>query len=412
MKFEASRIKLLLRDLDDPRFSGPDGEANVAEFVEDQFAGMGLEVERREVTGSRFPQRLAPWVGWLGYGLLITSVFGLSLTGNIWLQIFAWYLSAVSARWFLDVVRNRVHPGRKRPPVGTAPLLVAFRRDRPPSSMQVIFQAVISGVKADPFHFRIRSDSARFIVHALLLLFPPIWATTFLFARAGFSINPRRPALLRIADFLEHNLYPFFLVPAWIGIVILLLLEYRYRRARAERNPPDRRGLALLLELARAWPRTGSRPIEPVFVVAGGQELDYAGSREVVRLLKKEWGSTPFLLILFFEPGAGHVLWLSTSVFSGEGLGELAEVAARSLWIPHRRELDDALESLWPFVQDLPALALMGSDPRAFGDDSVDPEAIIRAAQLATEVALRWAKDPDISLHPLIGRWTVASRPT
>ncbi len=147
-------------------------------------------------------------------------------------------------------------------------------------------------------------------------------------------------------------------------------------------------------------------------MVAGGQELNYAGSREVVRLLKREWATAPFLLILFFEPGAGEELWLSTSVYSGEGLGELTEAAARSLWIPYRRDRDYVLESLWPFVRDHPAVAVMGSDPRAFGDDSTDPEAVVRAAQLATEVALRWARNPDISLHPLNGRWELVLPPS
>ena len=101
--------------------------------------------------------------------------------------------------------------------------------------------------------------------------------------------------------------------------------------------PLDRRGLAGLVEMARTWPRIGSRAIEPLFVVAGGQWLDYAGSREVVRLLKSEWSSKPFLLLLFIAPGTGEELFLCTNAPSGWGLATLAEDAAGSLWIPDLR---------------------------------------------------------------------------
>jgi hypothetical protein len=403
MKFDASRVESRLRELGDPRYAGADGEANVADFVAGQLAAMGLEVDRREVTGSRFPQRAAPWVGWLGYGFLITTVYALALSGNGWLMVLGWWLSCHAPAWIHGVLRNRLHPGRHRPPLESAPVLVATRPGRPPDSPRVVFQAVISGVRADPFHFFVMGPITGPIVYGSLYLFPPLFGFALLFLRGGFFLHPSRLDFLRMSEFLTHYVYPAFLVPAWIGIVVLMARECRHRLARARWDPPDRRGLALLLELAGTWPRGGARPIEPVFVVAGGQPLDYAGSREVVRLLKTEWASTPFLLILFFEPGAGDELWLSTSVLSGDGLGELAEDAARSLWVPYRSERDYALDSLWPFVRDHPALALMGSDPRAFGDDSVDPQALVRAAQLATEVALRWAKNPKVSLHPLLG---------
>jgi hypothetical protein len=145
--------------------------------------------------------------------------------------------------------------------------------------------------------------------------------------------------------------------------------------------------------MARAWPRAGSRSIEPVFVAAGGQRLDYAGSREIRRLLKSGWSPTPFLLVLLFAPGAGGELRLSASAPLDWGMSELAEDAARSLWIPHRRDSGLALLALWPFEDLHPAVALIGSDLRS-SDDASDPQALHRAAQLATEIALRWAKRP------------------
>jgi hypothetical protein len=394
MKFDASRVESLLRELLDPRYVGPDGEAQLAEFIAGQFAKLGLEVERREVRGSGFPRRAAPWVGWLGYGTLITSVYGLALLGDGFFAVLVWLLSLYCAPWINAVVRNRIRPGRQRPPLGSAPVLIASRPGRPAASMRVVLQSVISGVEADPFQFSIRGPILSLVVYGLLYLFPPGWGSAFLLCRAGFFLNPGRLHLLMASEILTRYVYPAFLAPVWIGILLLLSREYRHRRAMAGRDRPDRRGLALLLEMARSWPRDGSRSIEPVFVAAGGQSLDYAGSREVLRLLDPERSATPCLLILFFEPGAGEELLLGTIDPSTRGLADLAEAAARSLWIPCRRD-EDILESLWPFQGYFSALALIGSDRRAFGDDSTDPRALHRAAQLATEIALRWAREQE-----------------
>ena len=94
-------------------------------------------------------------------------------------------------------------------------------------------------------------------------------------------------------------------------------------RASRPRRPPG---------AARSWPRTGSRPIEPIFVAAGGQRLDHAGSRELVRLLETEWPGRPSLLILLFAPGEGDLLWLSTCEDPAWPHVTLVEDAARSLW--------------------------------------------------------------------------------
>jgi hypothetical protein len=391
MNFDASRVESLLRALGDPRYAGPDGEANVADFVSGQFTEMGLDVQRRQVTGSRFPRRAAPWVAWLGYGFLVSSVYGLALAANGLRLVLACVLAYFAAAWFEAVVKNLVRPGPWRPPLETAPVLVASRRGRPPASMRVVLQSLISGVNPDPFLSCFRGPNQRKILFYFLYLFPPAWASLFLIFRACAPPGGRRDLLI-VSELLAHNVYPAFLAAAWIVILTVLFRAYGQRRSMAGRDRPDRRGIALLLEMARTWPRTGSRPFEPVFVLAGGQPLDYAGSREVVRLLRSEWSSVSSLLILFFAPGAGDELWLSTSPWSARGLAEVAEDAARSLWIPYRPDRSGVLYSFWPHENLFSVLALIGSDPRALDDESVDPKGLQRAAQLATEVALRWAK--------------------
>ena len=69
MKFDASRALKIVEELGGPRFAGPDWEARTAEFVAERMSALGLQVERCEVIGSRFPTRVAPWAGWLGYGV-------------------------------------------------------------------------------------------------------------------------------------------------------------------------------------------------------------------------------------------------------------------------------------------------------------------------------------------------------
>ncbi len=67
--------------------------------------------------------------------------------------------------------------------------------------------------------------------------------------------------------------------------------------------------------------------------------------------------------------------------------------AAESLWIPHRSDYW-ASSSLWPFhnLEADEAIALIGSDLQDEPIAQVSPESLQRAAQLATEIALRWAK--------------------
>jgi hypothetical protein len=136
--------------------------------------------------------------------------------------------------------------------------------------------------------------------------------------------------------------------------------------------------------------------MEPVFVAAGGQALDHAGSREIARRFESAWPSGErSLLILLLAPGAGDELWLSTAEPTlpvSSQTQELVRDAARSLWIPSKVVHEFTPLRFWPIVGWGPVVALMGSDPRAYSGGSVDPRALHRAAQLATEIALRWAK--------------------
>ncbi len=90
--------------------------------------------------------------------------------------------------------------------------------------------------------------------------------------------------------------------------------------------------------------------------------------------------------------GAGRRLGICPIDSSPSDFDDLVDEAGRSLWIPVQKEGALASAAIWSHKAYRPAVAIVGSDPRAFFDDSIDLQALNLAAQLATEIALRWAK--------------------
>jgi hypothetical protein len=387
-KFDPARAESLFHELGDPRYAGPDGEARVADLVARRFAEMGLDVERREVTGSRFPQRAAPWVGWLGCGLSLTVACLLIRWGTIPSLLLAVLFAASSVWCFNAVVAHWIHVGRRRRPLETAPVMLAAPHRDGPAPARVIFQTLLGSLDAGIVY---RLTTRR----PALILLPILGPIILVLCAIGHQLA-RLLSHGRTVHVAFHGILMVCMglcAVAWLGILGLLALEHREAMRRRGSYRVERRGLSVLLEMARTWPRSGGRPVEAVFVAAGGQQLDHAGSREIVRLLGSEWSSRPSLLVLLFAPGAGQELWLCTNALPGSGVRRLAEGAARGLWIPIRGNDLLALFPLWPFEKCHPAVALIGSDAWAFDDDTVDPPALHRCAQLATEMALRWARE-------------------
>ena len=283
---------------------------------------------RRGLTGSRFPRWAAFWLDWPVYGLLVTAVYGLVVQKNNLIATCGLILSLFCGPWLNAVKLKRTRPGRRRSPLETAPVVIGTLPEKAAAPIRVVFLAVISGVEVDSFPFPFRGFVKRVVVYGFLYLFPTVWAMMSLTLRPTLIQDPRKVDEAMAYRVLTRYLYPAFLVALWLGILMVLSREYRRSARGAGKNPLDRSGLAGLVEMARTWPRIGSRAIEPLFVVAGGQRLDYAGSREVVRLLKSEWSSKPFLLMLLFAPGTGEGLFLCTNAPSAWGLATLAEDAA------------------------------------------------------------------------------------
>ena len=107
--------------------------------------------------------------------------------------------------------------------------------------------------------------------------------------------------------------------------------------------------------------------------------------------IEAEWPAKPTLVVEWLAPGIGPGLALLE-----RGTGRLAESAAADLWIPHHPiRHPDIRRAHWPFGRRGPAyVAIVGGelDTPPATDRPIDPDALTRAAQLATEIALRWAR--------------------
>ena len=150
-------------------------------------------------------------------------------------------------------------------------------------------------------------------------------------------------------------------------------------------------GPAFLLELARSWPVSRSQRIETICVAAGAPKLGQAAARELLSLVQREWADKPTLLVVVHRPGIGPEL-----LIGGRRMRPLAEAAARDLWIPHRTVASNPFSAFpfsWPFQDSLEDyVAVLSGEHSGANDVQLDAGALDRAAQLCTEIALRWAR--------------------
>jgi len=158
-------------------------------------------------------------------------------------------------------------------------------------------------------------------------------------------------------------------------------------------RPGDGSGPALLVEMARAWPKAWSERFEPLLVAAGGMDFGCAGVREMVRRMRGESNEKPTLVVVILAPGVGQEL---TILGRPKALLRQSCEAAKSLWIPVKtavRPTAMLLGSSWPVTNRFPdRIVLTGASYRDANPPPVDPAALARAAQLAAEIALRWVK--------------------
>lgn len=348
--------------------SRTEGERRAADLIAEEFTRIGLRVEDRVVLGSRFPHQILPALGWCGLGLGMTLATYLSDRGASGVLLATAVIGAV-AGWGVATLPG-LRFGHGWPPRVPSRNVLAERAvdgdGRPPA--RLIFRTPLDGIV-------LRGPEA------------PRWASS---VTIGVLVGTL------VVSFHGGVIHGSGRALAVLGLLWVLVLVRLFPFLKAARHPglgDNRTGLAVLLELARTWPRRADARIEAHFVAVGGQGLDGTGSRALEETIRDEWPDKPTLLIDLSAPGVGKGL-----ILAARGHADLAESAAADLWIPHRL----ARRHVWttwarpvlPLDDDV--VWLIGDEAAVRSDRgreiAIDPDALGRAAQLATEIALRWAR--------------------
>lgn len=156
-------------------------------------------------------------------------------------------------------------------------------------------------------------------------------------------------------------------------------------------TPADPSGFAMLVELARAWPRSWPRRVELVLIAGGGGMNPFAGAERIAHEFDPARSGIPTLMIFLAAPGAGREL-----VVVGERRESVLATAA-SLWIPTAPPRSAALgRRLWSAAtaRTFPDhVGIVGAGFESVETPALDPDALTRAYQLVAEIALRWARE-------------------
>ncbi len=326
-----------------PRLSGAGDD--IAEHLE----RIGLRVERRESP--------PPWGRALAFlvFLVLGCWLGVSGTrpGTPWPLQVCWFVLILIAVHGASVIaarriRSAGPPRPSRHVIGTLPT-----GKNPP------VRVVLATLLRSPPSRRVNT-----LIAIVLLLF------------VAFGIVPWVPwfgALIRARPVVGFRV----LSGQWLSVLFLIFAP----KGEATRPIPgdNRTGLALLVELARIWPKSLDTRAETLFVASP----DGLGRLLPSLLLE----SKPTLLLLLDSPGVGPDL-----IVVGRGPAtRLAETAARDLWVPHRRARSSGFERQIPCALRRAGLVCFGLSG-VHGNRPIDPALLAATAQLVTEIALRWAK--------------------
>jgi hypothetical protein len=356
MRFDPERVLALAKTLPWPRLARSEGARRAADEMAKHFEEAGLLVEQVES-----PSGVEDWVVMIGVIFItfcILPIFFLTGTsvafrvGVTVAMLLGWAVAGLLTRRRARAAGCILKPhhiiGKTR------------HEGRPPVSIVIV--APIQ-TRCDPWEQRL------FLIFGILFI-----------ALIQLLIEPEVEDAIRAEPRIEVSVF----LAAWL-CAILMLSTFRWRPA-----PPGlwdgRIELAMLAELASNWPRGLGNRIEAWFVATPNVMALNA-------LLMKSRGEFKDTLVIGLEsPGYG-----SEVVITGHGPGAaLAEKAARDLWIPHRRAswLSTTLRELLHG----PALGTFPQPWFKLGGGRTnlpfEPAALAASAQLLTEVAFRWAKQP------------------
>lgn len=383
MKIDANRVLEQVRELRDSRDTKEE-TLSTSEWVEAELVRAGFEVECLDLTESRFPDLIAGRLGWLIAGVLLMVISLLNFyaepKGPV-RSILDSLFKLVAMVWMIVVLSDRIRFGKRLPPRVVRQDVFAHRGAENNANARVVFLAHLN---APDRRWPLVTRGWLFV----LLLCVPAGLATFL-PRLGY----RGQVLLGGSIVVEL-----------VGTLLLMREPFRGRPAFDHRP-----GLALLVELARSWPTRPDGKLEAWFIAAGANTynlwnkrggLTSASSQELVRRIQQDEAGKPTLVIRFFDPGLGRGLVL----LGPHKSAWMAHTAAKDHWIPHRFSAVSrrfAPEHFAPcegveavsILADRRAPSREAVPPSSVGSlDAPDPALVSATAQLATELALRWAR--------------------
>jgi hypothetical protein len=178
----------------------------------------------------------------------------------------------------------------------------------------------------------------------------------------------------------------------WAGLI--LWGTRRWLRVASPGLADNRTGLAILAEMAEAFPPRLHERVDVQLAAVGASGSGQLGALTLAEAMRSHWPEKPTLVVNLECPGLGPRLVI---IGKGEGV-ELACAAARDLWIPHRA-------ARWPYraldhrafqLCRIPGLTVAG-DRHA---SRIDPASFSACTQLASEIALRWARAHEAPAQP------------
>jgi hypothetical protein len=355
MRLDAERLREQAGRFAGLRLPGSVEERQAADMVADELAAAGFRVRREDTSTVGEPDD-SPLVfglaaGFTGLAIGLIDRLGLAAPGLYTLG------AAFTGLIALSLLVRRVRTGRWGPPRLIAPSVIAEPADVVPAGARVVF---VTHCDTRP---PLGSHRLRWRWACLdLLWIAALWGPCFYYGAEEWLIRAG-PSLL-----------------SSLGVLALLRSLDPWQHQPVPYPADNRTGLALLIELARGWPRGAPGRLDVGFLAVG--RLPDTALRDRAR----SWTDKPTLVLNLEAPGVGRELLLAGS---GEARA-LAETAARDLWLPWRRAgwtaapLDHRVFA-WA---GLPAVSLVGELDAA----QVEPASLAAAGQLATELALRWAR--------------------
>ncbi|AGA29807.1 M28 family peptidase [Singulisphaera acidiphila] len=366
MKFDIDRAMGWVKTFDFPRGTGSEGERHAADLLAEPLEKSGWRVSRAV---TRTGCRLSTLVMILLLTLLFEKYFlwkalqlsfpNLPRRSRLGMYFAAFLLIAGLIR--LAVGRHGVKIARERfvawRSAKEPSRLVNLIADRPGLSERPARVFILTHLDT-PLRVANREDGiSNAIILGLIVLvflgFSPVWTT---WSAAGIFL-------------------------------VSLLFQARYwLRAERPSAGDNRTGLALLAEMAQSLPTRLHERVEIHLVAVGGSSSGQLGALALADDIRGHWPPKPTLVINLDSPGLGPEIRL---LGTGKAL-EVARGAAKDLWIPCRvkRRAFCCLDHR-PFILNrIPAISLAGDRKGT----RIEPANLAATVQLATEIALRWAR--------------------